>query len=128
MNNPSPITRARRIERRRKALGSDDPCFYCDEPDIVCLEIEHPLGQAHDKKFTRIVCSNCHKKLEARRDMAKLTKNGKRRVSETKQESDSNYLLRVADDLDATSESIRRRVASLGEYKKRVPGKNEPTS
>jgi hypothetical protein len=58
-----------------------------------------------------------------RRDVAKLTKNGKRRAKETTQESLHNYVLRVADDLDATSESLRRKVTLLGGRKKRTQGK-----
>lgn len=124
MKNPSPVTRARRIEKRRKTLGSDNPsCFYCGKSDIECLEIEHPVGREHDRSFTRIVCRNCHRELEMRRDVAKLTKNGKRRAPETKYESLCNYVLRLADDFEATSESMRRKVTLSGERKKSVPGK-----
>lgn len=129
MKNLSPVTRARRIEMRRKALGSDNPCcFYCGESNIACLEIEHPVGREHDKTFTRIVCRNCHRKLEVRRDVAKLTKNGQRQTPETERESFCNYILRLADDFEATSESMRRKAALLGECKTSVPGKNERTS
>src|SRR5271155_4417218 len=75
MKNPNPIKRARRLEMRRKQLGSDR-CFYCGESDVSCLEIEHPVTRKLDAKFTRAVCRNCHRKLEMNRDLGKLTKNG----------------------------------------------------
>ena len=115
MKNPFPVRLARRTETRRKALGSDNAsCFYCDECDIACLELDHPVGHENDEAFKRVVCRNCHRKAEFRRDVAKLTKNGKRRVPETERDSLRNYMLRIADDLEATSESIRRKVALLG--------------
>ena len=124
MNDLSPITRARRTEMRRKALGSDNPsCIYCGESDLACLEREHPVSREHDKAFIRIVCRNCHRKVEVRRDMAKLTKNGKRRFPQTKTETVRNYLLRLADDFDVTSESMRLKAASLGNSKKSTRGK-----
>lgn len=114
MKNPSPVMRARRMELRRMALGSENPsCFYCGESDIACLELEHPVGREHDSSFTRTVCRNCHRKLEMKRDVAGLTKNGKRGVVETPCESIVNYLLRLAADQEATSESLRRKAASL---------------
>jgi 5-methylcytosine-specific restriction endonuclease McrA len=116
VKNPSPVTRARRTEMRRKTLGSDNPsCFYCPESDVACLEIEHPVGREYDKRFTRIVCRNCHGKLEMKRDVAQLTKNGQHRAPETEYESLLNYLLRLADDHEATSESLRRKVNLLSE-------------
>lgn len=122
MKNPNPMKRARRLEMRRKYLGSDNPsCFYCDESDIDCLELDHPAGREHDEAFTRIVCSNCHRKLEMERDLAGLTKNGQHRAPKIELEL-CNYVLRVADDLDATSESLRRQVALLGERKDSAPG------
>lgn len=107
---------------RHKTLGSDKPsCFYCGESDVACLEIEHPVGREYDKAFTRIVCRNCHRKLEMGRDVAKLTKNGQPRVPETEWESHRNYLLRLANDFEATSESVRKRAVSLGEPKNSAP-------
>jgi hypothetical protein len=126
VKNPNPVTRARRIEMRRKALGSDKPsCFYCGESDVACLEIEHPVGREYDKDFTRIVCRNCHRKLETGRDFAKLTKNGQYRAPETDHQSFRNYVLRVAHDLDATGESIRKRVALLDEINRAYQEENE---
>lgn len=104
---------------RRKTLGSDQPsCHYCGESDIACLEVEHPLGREYDKTFTRIVCRNCHRKLEMERDVAKITKNGKPRAPETDQQSFRNFVSRVAHDLEVTSDSIRRRMALSDEVSK----------
>lgn len=106
---------------RRKYLGSDHPsCFYCDQSDIDCLELDHPLGREHDEAFTRIVCSNCHRKSEAERDLARLTKNGQHRVPGTEL-TPGNYLLRLAEDLIATSESARRQAALWDKCEKRSP-------
>ena len=75
--NPCPILRARRIEMRRKDMGYATRCFYCEETEIFCFEIDHPVTRELDEEFTRVVCRNCHRKLEARRDIKRLTKNGK---------------------------------------------------
>jgi hypothetical protein len=115
--------RARRLERRRKVFGSDNPsCFYCGESDVACLELEHPVGIEHDKEFTRIVCRNCHRKQEMRRDVAKLTKNGKRRAPEIDDELFLNYCMRFAEDLETSSESLRRKATLFAERKKIVRG------
>lgn len=109
MTNRSPLALARRTEQRRKVLGSDNPsCFYCPVSEIECLELEHPVGREHDKDFTRIVCRNCHRMLEMSRDLAGLTKNGKRRVRETKHQALLNFLKRLAHDHQATAELIDR--------------------
>jgi 5-methylcytosine-specific restriction endonuclease McrA len=114
MKNPNPVERARRLEMRRKYLGSADPkCFYCGESDIECLEIEHPLGRNRDPKRTRIVCRNCHRKLEMKRDLAGLTNNGKHNVEESPSEEMRTFLLRLADDHEATADSLRRKADSL---------------
>jgi hypothetical protein len=121
VKNPAPVARAMRIEMRRKFLGSDNPsCFYCDEPEIACLELEHPVGREHDKNFTRIVCRNCHRKLELRRDVAQLTRNGRRQAPEDDVESLLNYLMRMAEDHEATSESLRRKARLFAERRKKM--------
>jgi predicted metal-binding protein len=82
--------------------------------------LEHPVGREHDKDFKRIVCRNCHRKLEMDRDLASLTKNGKRHAPETEGESLVNYLLRLAHDHQATAESIHRKVACYVDHKKKT--------
>ncbi len=114
MNNPNPITRARRVEMRRKVLGSDTPCcFYCGESDIACLELEHPVGRKNDAQLTRVVCRNCHRKLEMGRDLAGLTKNGKHTTSLFQPDALRAYLLLLAADHEATAASLRRKAAEL---------------
>lgn len=129
MTNPEPIARAWRLEKRRKALGSDNPrCFYCPETNIACLEVDHPATEDLDPKFTRAVCRNDHRKLELERDLAGLTKNGLRDVEESEPAQLRRYLLLVAKDqesiaaaspehiaaaLRATAASLRRKASML---------------
>jgi len=129
VKNPDPIARAWRLEKRRKELGSDNPrCFYCPESDLPCLEIDHPVTEELDPKFTRIECRNDHRKLELKRDVAGLTHNGRRGVKESKGIQLRRYLLLLAEDLDsiaavspeaiaaelrATAASLRRKAAEL---------------
>ena len=87
---------------------------------IVVHELAHLKEREHDKAFTRIVCRNCHRKLEMGRDVAKLTKNGKRQAPETEDESLFNYCMRFADDLETSSASLRRKATLFVERKKRV--------
>jgi hypothetical protein len=102
VNNPDPIARAWRLEKRRKELGSNDPqCFYCPEKDIPCLELDHPVTEKLDPKFTRIVCRNHHRKLEMKRDTAGLTTNGLRGVQESERDELRRYLLLHAEDLQS---------------------------
>ena len=113
MKNPEPITRARRVEMRRKQLGCANPCcFYCGESDIACLELEHPVTRKLDSKFTRIVCRNCHRKLEMRRDLAKLTKNGMHKANESVVEELRSYLLLLAEDQDSIADLLQSPAAS----------------
>lgn len=102
MNNPDPVARAWRLEKRRKELGSNNPgCFYCPETDVACLELDHPVTKEFDLEFTQIVCSNHHKKMERERDLAGLTKNGLRDVEESERVQLRRYLLLVAKDLES---------------------------
>src|SRR5271167_4137622 len=112
MKNPNPIQRAWRLERRRKQLGSDR-CFYCGESDLSCLEIEHPVTRKLDAKFTRAVCRNCHRKLELKRDLGKLTKNGLHKSDESKRERLRRYLRLIAEDQDSMAELLESPRASL---------------
>jgi hypothetical protein len=93
---------------RRKQLGYPTRCFYCPETDIFCFEDEHPVTYKLDKNFKRAVCRNCHRKLEAKRDYKRLTKNGRRTKKEPKREQLRRYLLLMADDEDSQAELLRQ--------------------
>jgi hypothetical protein len=129
VKNPTPMDRAWRLEKRRKELGSDAPyCFYCPESDIECLELDHPVTEKFDAKFTRVVCRNDHRKLELKRDLLQLTHNGRRNVQESKPSEFRRFLLLLAEDQDAiaavspepiagalraTADSLRRKAAEV---------------
>ena len=113
MRNPNPIARARRLETRRKELGYPDRCFYCPESDILCFEADHPVTEELDSKFKRAVCRNCHRKLEARRDLAGLTKNGLHEAIESDREGLQRYLLLLAEDQDSIAGLLQSPTASL---------------
>jgi 5-methylcytosine-specific restriction endonuclease McrA len=118
MKNPNPPKLARRLEIRRRALGSDNPCCqYCGETSIECLELEHPVTRDQDPLFTRIVCRNCHRKLELGRDVAGLTKNGQHEKEPTEPPKVRDYLLLLAADHEATAASLRRKAAQLDLFK-----------
>ncbi len=106
MTNPYPIQRARRIEMRRKEMGYATRCFYCWETDIFCFELDHPVTHDLDPDFRRAVCRNCHRKLEARRDIKGLTKNGKHQPKESKREALRRFLRLVAEDQETIAEHI----------------------
>ncbi len=107
MNNPDPFARAWRLEKRRKELKCDNTqCFYCGENDVFCLEEDHPVTEELDAEFTRIVCRNCHRKLEISRDVAGLTKNGRRAVKESRQDRLRRYLLLQAQDNDSMANRV----------------------
>ena len=108
MKNPSPITRARRIEMRRKQLGYPSRCFYCPETDIFCFEADHPVTRELDPDFKRAVCRNCHRKLEASRDIKGLTRNGQRDVNESQAQALQRYLLLMAEDEDSQAELLQQ--------------------
>ena len=108
MKNPNPIARAWRLENRRKELGSENPsCFYCGESDIACLELDHPVTVKLDAEFKRVVCRNCHRKLEMKRDLAKLTKNGLHTTGTSEDENMRSYLQLAAEDQDSIAESLK---------------------
>jgi hypothetical protein len=108
VKNSNPITRARRIETRRKQLGYPDRCFYCPESDIFCFELDHPTTEDLDRDFKRAVCRNCHRKLEARRDIKGLTTNGHHNVNEPEHEKLRRYLLLMAEDEDLQAELLQQ--------------------
>jgi hypothetical protein len=108
VKNFNPITRARRIETRRKQLGYPGRCFYCPESDIFCFELDHPTTEDLDKDFKRAVCRNCHRKLEARRDIKGLTTNGRHNVNGPEHEKLRRYLLLMAEDEDLQAELLQQ--------------------
>jgi len=110
MTNPYPIPRARRIEMRRKQLGYPTRCFYCPETDIFCFEEDHPVTEDLDPEFKRVVCRNCHRKREARRDIKGLTNNGKhkRNAAETERQKLQRYLLLMAEDEESQAELLQQ--------------------
>jgi hypothetical protein len=89
---------------RRKQLGYPTRCFYCPETDIFCFELDHPVTGELDEPFKRALCRNCHRKLEARRDIKGLTKNGQHSVVETERAALQRYLLLLAEDQDTIAE------------------------
>jgi hypothetical protein len=113
VKNPRPIKRALRVERRRLELGSNNPqCFYCGESDIACLELDHPVTRGLDPVFKRVVCRNCHRKLEIRRDVSGLTKNGQHDTTRSEGEARCDYLLLLAEDQDSIAELLLSTTAS----------------
>jgi len=96
---------------RRKLLGSDR-CFYCSESDLACLELDHPVGQKRDPKFTRPACRNCHRKRDMERDLAKLTKNGLHHTDESAPEELHSYLMLLAKDQEAIADVVESPAAS----------------
>lgn len=113
MPDQNPMRTARRKARRFAYLGTNEPCCSdCGEADIACLELDHPLGRSRDAKFVEIVCRNCHRKREMKRDVTGLTMNGLHRT-ETPKESLRRFLLLLADNHDATAASIRRKAEEL---------------
>jgi hypothetical protein len=108
VKNPNPIARARRIETRRKQLGYPTRCFSCPESEIFCFEEDHPVTEELDSLFKRVVCRNCHRKLEAKRDIKGLTKNGQHGVSDSDREQLRRYLLLMAEDEDSQAELLQQ--------------------
>src|SRR5439155_9847311 len=93
---------------RRKQLGYPNRCFYCPETDIFCYEEDHPVTRDLDQDFKRAVCRNCHRKLEATRDIKGLTKNGQHNVNESEREGLRRYLLLMAEDEDSQAELLQQ--------------------
>ena len=91
---------------RRKQLGYATRCFYCSESDIYCLEEDHPVSFELDRDFKRAVCRNCHRKLEAARDIRKLTKNGQHNVIESERQALQRYLHLLAEDQETIAEHV----------------------
>jgi hypothetical protein len=112
MKNPQPLTRARRLETRRKEMAYASRCFYCSEADPSCFEMDHPVTKALDLRFERTVCRNCHRKLEMNRDNNGLTKNGIHRVRESDREKARRYGLLLAEDLDSVADVVQSPHAS----------------
>jgi 5-methylcytosine-specific restriction endonuclease McrA len=111
--NINPLRTARRTEQRLKKLGwkpgdPDPSCSDCSESDIACLELDHLVGKDRDPKFERVVCRNCHRKREWKRDCAELSTNGKHK-KETPQESHYRYLMLQASNLEEAAASLRRK-------------------
>jgi hypothetical protein len=97
---------------RRKQLGYPSRCFYCGETDLFCFEEDHPVTRELDEQFKRVVCRNCHRKLEASRDIKGLTKNGLRSVRESEREKARRYDLLLAEDLDSIADVVQSPHAS----------------
>jgi hypothetical protein len=112
VNNPNPITRARRLETRRKEMGYAICCFYCGETDPACFERDHPVTEKLDRLFKRTVCRNCHRKWELHRDSMGLTKNGRHGAIESERERERRYHLLLAEDLDSIADVARSSNAS----------------
>ena len=112
MTNPFPITRARRLETRRKEMGYARRCFYCPEADPACFERDHPVSEKLDRLFERIVCRNCHRKWELHRDSMGLAKNGRHNPIESEREKECRYHLLLAEDLDSIADVVQSPKAS----------------
>src|SRR5260370_33107580 len=91
---------------RRKQLGYPCRCFYCPEAELFCLEEDHPVTHDLDEYFKRVECRNCHRKMEARRDIKGLTKNGQRNVKESEGEAFRRYFLLLAEDQYTIAETL----------------------
>ena len=97
---------------RRKQLGDPTRCFYCPETDIFCFEADHPVTHELDADFKRVECRNCHRKLEASRDLKELTKNGQHNAIESERKKDRRYHLLLAEDLDSIADVVKSPDAS----------------
>jgi len=93
-------------------MGYADCCFYCGETQVFCFELDHPVTCKLDRLFKRTVCRNCHRKLEANRDLKKLTKNGLHDVAESDDEQLRRYLLLMAEDQDSIADVLLSPIAS----------------
>lgn len=103
----NPLRTARLIEQRIAKLGPNPSCFDCGEMDIACLEQDHPVGEDRDKELKQVVCRNCHRKREWKRDRAGLTTNGQHK-KETLHEAHYRYLMLLADNHEEIAASLRR--------------------
>ena len=118
MKNVYPLRAARRVEQRLAKLGPNPRCFDCGESDIACLQIDHVLGEDRDPELTQIVCCNCHRKREWKRDMAGLTTNGQH-TKETVQESFYRSLLLLAMNHEQIAASLRRKAQEFRQMQER---------
>ncbi len=101
------MKRAWRLEKRRRMLGSDNPCCpYCGETEISCFELDHPVTEELDPDFTRAICRNCHRKLEFRRDVKGLTTNGLHKSNRKQSDPMERYLRLLAEDADSLAEVL----------------------
>ena len=90
MDRDPPQTAKRRATRQRR-IGADAACLYCGESAPETLENHHPLGRAHDRKLTIVLCRNCHAKA-----------NESQRLTSTPMAAQSNVLDRLFACLRAT--------------------------
>lgn len=97
---------------RRKKLGYPTRCFYCPETNVFCFEEDHPVTNQLDNFFKRVVCRNCHRKLETTRDIKGLTKNGHHDINESDLESLRRYLQFMAEDEDSQAELLENAPAT----------------
>lgn len=92
------------------------------------MEADHPVTEELDEEFKQIVCCNDHRKLEMKRDVAELTKNGLHNLDESERDKLRRYLLLLAEHLEsiaaispdniaaalrAAAASLRRKAATL---------------
>lgn len=118
MKNVHPLRAERRIKQRFAKLGPDPRCFDCGETDVACLEIDHEVGEDRDSELVQIVCRNCHRKREWKRDMAGLTTNGQHQ-EEIAQESFYRYLLLLAMNHEQIAGSLRRKAEEFIQMQER---------
>jgi hypothetical protein len=97
-------------EQQLTRLGTRTPiCVYCDETSIECLELHHVVGKKLDSTLTEIRCRNCHRKIEFRRDVLGLTRNGIRTTPVlTRNEITRLRLLGLAESHESQAQALRR--------------------
>ena len=105
-----PAQIALRRERRLAELGTRTPiCVYCAETAIECLELHHVVGKKLDSALMEIRCRNCHRKIEYRRDVLGLTRNGIRTAPDLNRNEISRLrLLGLAESHASIAQALRR--------------------
>jgi hypothetical protein len=101
---------AERQRKRRKfwALGiTNHVCALCPEDDPLCLEVEHPAGQAHDDTVI-LLCCNHHRKRTADQRCDPSPSENPRNVFEVI----GRWLLSIASYFELLTNTLRR----FGEY------------